>query len=191
MGPAPSIDLNLGEKLKDKSYRRRFFWAESSALTAAQLIALRKRRGLNQRDVADMVGTKQPAISRVEQADYQNWNLVTLRAIVEALDGRLRVIIEPAEDVLGEYDLQEQTLEMVKSKNITTNELTPAMQHGYVYDQWDIKTLLNYNSSNNVGALPTQSVVHRLTGLNVEFTNLDRAEGTPASPGTQIIPMQR
>jgi transcriptional regulator with XRE-family HTH domain len=68
------------------------------------LITLRKRRGLNQTEVAEQAGTKQPAISRAEQADYQNRKLETLRAIVEALDGRLRVIIEAAEDVLAEYD---------------------------------------------------------------------------------------
>ncbi len=103
MEPAQSIDLNLGEKLKDKGYRQRFFRAQDSAKIAEQLIALRKRRGLNQTQTADLSGTKQPAISRAEQADYQNRKLETLRAIVEALDGRLRVIIEPAEDVLKEY----------------------------------------------------------------------------------------
>jgi len=103
MEPAQSIDLNLREKLKDRGYRQRFFWAECSAHIAEQLISLRKLRGLNQTQVAQLANTKQPAISRAEQADYQNRKIETLRAIVEALDGRLRVIIEPAEDVLAEY----------------------------------------------------------------------------------------
>jgi transcriptional regulator with XRE-family HTH domain len=106
MEPAQSIDLNLKTKLKDKAYRQRFFLAQDSAHIAEQLISLRKRRGLNQTQVAELAGTKQPAISRAEQADYQNRKLETLRAIVEALDGRLRVIIEPAEDVLGEYETE-------------------------------------------------------------------------------------
>jgi transcriptional regulator with XRE-family HTH domain len=104
MEPAQSIDLNLREKLKDRGYRQRFFWAECSAHIAEQLISLRKRRGLNQTQVAELANTKQPAISRAEQADYQNRKIETLRAIVEALDGRLRVIIEPSEDVLAEYE---------------------------------------------------------------------------------------
>jgi len=103
MEPAQPIDLNLIEKLKDKGYRQRFFQAEDSAQIAAQLIALRKRRGLNQTQVAELSATKQPAISRAEQADYQNLQLATLRTIVDALDGRVRVIIEAAEDVLAEY----------------------------------------------------------------------------------------
>jgi hypothetical protein len=43
---------------------------------------------------------KQPAISRSEQADYQNWNLNTLRIIAEAQDARIRVLIEAVEDIL-------------------------------------------------------------------------------------------
>ena len=98
------VDLDLGEKLNDREYRRKFFLAESSAHIAGQLVELRKRRGLNQKEVAEMVGTQQPAISRVEQADYQNWSFNTLRNIAGVLDARIRVLIEPAEDVLGEYE---------------------------------------------------------------------------------------
>ena len=105
MGPeiAPTIDLNLPEKLQDPTYRQEFFWAEASAEIAGGLVRLRKRRGLNQSEVANLVGTKQPAISRAEQADYDNWNLGTIRGIADALGARVRVTIEPYEDVLHEY----------------------------------------------------------------------------------------
>jgi transcriptional regulator with XRE-family HTH domain len=103
----PSIELDLPKKLRgDRAYRQAFFLAESSALIAKQLIELRKRRGLNQKQVADALETGQPAISRVERADYRNWSFNTLRRLAEALDARLRVIIEPFEDVLGAYGEQ-------------------------------------------------------------------------------------
>jgi transcriptional regulator with XRE-family HTH domain len=101
---AHSIDLNLPEKLKEQAYRQKFFLAESSAQIAAQLIALRKKRDLNQQEVAELIGTQQPAISRIEKADYQSWSFTVLRKIADALDARLRVIIEPAEDIIREYD---------------------------------------------------------------------------------------
>jgi transcriptional regulator with XRE-family HTH domain len=101
---AHSIDLNLPERLRDRAYRLKFFWAETSAKIAAQLIALRKRRGLNQTQLAKLVGTKQSAISRAEQADYQIWNINSIRNIAEALDARVRVLIEPSEDVIQEYE---------------------------------------------------------------------------------------
>jgi transcriptional regulator with XRE-family HTH domain len=101
---AHSIDLDLPHKLRDKAYRRKFFWAETCAHIAKQLVDLRKRRGLNQKQVAEMTGTKQPAISRFEQADYRNRNLNTLLSIADVLDARVRVLIEPSEDILSEYD---------------------------------------------------------------------------------------
>jgi transcriptional regulator with XRE-family HTH domain len=100
---AHSIDLNLTDELRDRDFRQKFFLAESSAQIASQLIALRKRRDLNQQQVAELIGTQQPAISRVEKADYQSWSFNILRKIADALDARIRVLIEPAEDVLREY----------------------------------------------------------------------------------------
>lgn len=100
----PSIELNVRSKLNDRDYRQAFFLAESSASIAKQLIALRKRRELNQTQLAEAVGTGQPAISRIERADYRNWSFNTLRRAAEALDARLRVYIEPSEDVLWEYE---------------------------------------------------------------------------------------
>ena len=99
----PSIDLDLPRKLQDPEYRERFFLAEASAEIARQLIALRKRRRLSQTDLAQRANTQQPAVSRAEQADYQNWSFNTLRKLTNAMGGRLRVIIEPWEDVLREY----------------------------------------------------------------------------------------
>lgn len=102
--PAREIDIKLAEKLTDRKYRRSFFWAQTASQIAKQLINLRKRRGMSQKDVADAIGTKQPAISRAERADYENWNLATLRNIADALDARLLVTIEPSEDILPEYN---------------------------------------------------------------------------------------
>jgi transcriptional regulator with XRE-family HTH domain len=97
------IDLELPLKLQDPAYRERFFLAEASAEIARQLIALRKRRGLSQVELAAAANTQQPAVSRAEQADYHNWSFNALRKLTNAMGGRLRVVIEPWEDVIGEY----------------------------------------------------------------------------------------
>ncbi|WOH55297.1 helix-turn-helix transcriptional regulator [Bradyrhizobium sp. BWC-3-1] len=104
MSHLPSIDIGVAERLKtDPEFRREYFLAESSAMIARQLIMLRKRRGLSQHQVADELNTQQPAISRVESADYRNWSFNTLRKLADALGARLRVSIEPFEDVVGDY----------------------------------------------------------------------------------------
>jgi transcriptional regulator with XRE-family HTH domain len=120
------IDLDLLRKLRgDRGYRQQFFLAESSAEIAEQLIALRKRRGRTQAQVADATGTKQPAISRAEQADYQNHNLSTLRSIAQTLDARVRVLIQAYEDVLVEYEADEDAL---VPANAQTSGLSAAWQ---------------------------------------------------------------
>jgi predicted XRE-type DNA-binding protein len=100
----PSIDLNLPQKMRDKGYRQRFFIAESSAEIARQLVRLRKRRSLSQSQLAKMADMAQPRISKVERADYRNWSFNTLRRLAEAMDARIRVVIEPAEDILDLSD---------------------------------------------------------------------------------------
>jgi HTH-type transcriptional regulator/antitoxin HipB len=100
---APTIDLQLPEKLRDPNYRRAFFLAEASARIAKQIISLRKMRGFTQAELAERAEMRQPAISRAERSDYQNWSFSTLRRIADALDARLRVSIEPVEKVLVEY----------------------------------------------------------------------------------------
>jgi transcriptional regulator with XRE-family HTH domain len=104
MNSLPSIDLSVVERLKaDAEFRQAYFIAESSGMIARQLIRLRKKRGLSQTEVAKQLETRQPAISRVESADYRNWSFNTLRRLAEAMDARIRVLIEPSEDVLVEY----------------------------------------------------------------------------------------
>jgi transcriptional regulator with XRE-family HTH domain len=123
---AHPIKINLPAKMQDKDYRQKFFLAESSARLAEQITALRKRRGLNQKQLAEKVDTKQPAISRVEQADYQNWNFGTVQKIVGALDGRIRVLIEASEDVLPEYEEQsgQNSEQLVDSENTDPKSLS-------------------------------------------------------------------
>ena len=118
----PSIDLDLPKKLQDRDYRRQFFLAEASALIAKQLIELRKRRDLTQTDLADLAETGQPAISRAERADYRNWSFNTLRSLAEAMDARIRVLIEPAEDVLAEYGAAETLISALPTASAATEQ---------------------------------------------------------------------
>lgn len=80
-----------------------------------------------------MIGTQQPAISRIEKADYQSWSFSILRKIAGVLDARIRVLIEPSEDILQEYDeeavtertIQGAILEPPDGSAITASALVP------------------------------------------------------------------
>lgn len=99
-----SIDRELAERIeKDDEFRREYtrFWAANEA--ASELRALRKKRKMTQTEVAIKAETGQSAISRIEKADYDGWTFKTLVTLAEVLRARLRITLEPLEDVLAGY----------------------------------------------------------------------------------------
>lgn len=63
-------DLGIASELRDKEFRDQFFRTERELDIPAQLRALRKLRGLNQDELAEMIGTKQSGISRLERSSH-------------------------------------------------------------------------------------------------------------------------
>ncbi len=61
---------------------------------AHQLAELREKRGLTQAALAKKVGTTQAGISRLENPNYHNYSLLTLRKVARALGTRLIVKFE-------------------------------------------------------------------------------------------------
>lgn len=65
-------------------------------LEVAQMIHDRRTKaGLSQRQLADLIGSKQPVIARLENADYEGHSLTMLQRIAEALEQRLEVRFVP------------------------------------------------------------------------------------------------
>jgi transcriptional regulator with XRE-family HTH domain len=91
------FDRYLERKLQDAGLRARFEAADQAWDIALQLAVLRQARGLTQKQVAELLGTKQQAIARLEDPAYTGHSLSMLRRYVEALGGSLRVTIVPAE----------------------------------------------------------------------------------------------
>ena len=70
------IDRMIG----DDSELRAMIDEERAGAEIAQLIHdVRRRAGLTQKQLADLVGTSQPAIARLEDADYKGHSLAMLR----------------------------------------------------------------------------------------------------------------
>jgi transcriptional regulator with XRE-family HTH domain len=99
-----SISLGLRELLRDPIRRQEFFKAITQDEIASQIRSLRKKRKLNQTEFARLSDMKQSAVSRIEQAGYSSWTLTTLFRVADALDARWRVILEPAEQAIEEYE---------------------------------------------------------------------------------------
>jgi transcriptional regulator with XRE-family HTH domain len=96
-------DLGLVKELEDREFRNQFFRTEREIDIPAQIKTLRKLRKLKQEELADLVGTKQSAISRLERSQEAKFELETLVKLAEALDARLSVLIEPYETVIARY----------------------------------------------------------------------------------------
>ena len=88
----------LTEKLlkQDPSLKEEFDRADHAWDIAFQIRDLRKKAGLTQKELAELVGTKQSNIARVEDADYTRYTLITLEKITKALKAKLEIRIIPA-----------------------------------------------------------------------------------------------
>jgi ribosome-binding protein aMBF1 (putative translation factor) len=65
-------------------------------LEVAQMIYdARTRAGLSQSGLAALIGSKQPVIARLEDADYEGHSLTMLRRIAAALEQRLEIRFVP------------------------------------------------------------------------------------------------
>jgi transcriptional regulator with XRE-family HTH domain len=82
-------------ELLDREYRYAYSEDFLNTYIATQLKVLREQRGLTQGALAEIIGSKQPGIARLENVNYSAWRTETLRKLARALDVRLRITFEP------------------------------------------------------------------------------------------------
>ena len=79
------------QSMSDPKYRAAYDALEDEFTLASELIRARTRAGLTQADVAERMGTKQSAISRIEAG--RNVSVEKLRGYAEAVGGQLKIQI--------------------------------------------------------------------------------------------------
>jgi len=75
----------------DEEMRARVEEETLNARVASLIYDARTEAGLSQREFAKLVGTSQPAIARLENADYEGHSLAMLQRIARALGRRVEV----------------------------------------------------------------------------------------------------
>jgi ribosome-binding protein aMBF1 (putative translation factor) len=86
----------LIRRLGDTPELRSQIQAERLNLRVAQMIHdARAKAGLTQKQLADLIGTKQQVIARLEDAEYDGHSLSMLQRIAAALGRRLDVSMTP------------------------------------------------------------------------------------------------
>lgn len=92
---ANAMDILGAWTENDPALRQMIAEERSHAAVARQIYDLRMARGLTQRQLADLVGTKQPVIARLEDADYEGHSLSMLSRIADALGYSVAVSFLP------------------------------------------------------------------------------------------------
>lgn len=79
----------------DQELRRRVDQEFINSHVASLIYEARRRAGLSQRALANLVGTTQSAIARLESADYRGHSLSMLVRIAIALGNRVEIKLVP------------------------------------------------------------------------------------------------
>lgn len=90
-----NFDQYLNEQLQDPEFAERFERAGEAWDVALHLAALREQADLTQKELAQLVGTTQQQISRLESPSYEGHSLAMLRRVAQALGAQVRVVFEP------------------------------------------------------------------------------------------------
>lgn len=80
---------------KDKRLRRLIDRETINARVASMIYQARTQAGLTQKELAELVATKQPVIARLEDADYPGHSLSMLQRIAAALNKHLDIRLLP------------------------------------------------------------------------------------------------
>ncbi len=75
----------LKQQLKNPRVRKEYDALAGEFELAKEIIELRIRKKLTQKQLAQQMGTSQPAIARIESGSYRNVSLSFLRRLAEAL----------------------------------------------------------------------------------------------------------
>jgi predicted transcriptional regulator len=75
----------LKQQLKNTKLRKEYESLEDEFALAKEIIELRIKSKLTQKQLAQQIGTSQPAIARLESGSYRNVSLSFLRRIADAL----------------------------------------------------------------------------------------------------------
>ena len=92
----------LKQEFQDEEYRYAYAEDFLNTWVATQIVALREQRGLSQTAFGDLIGTKQPGVSRLENVNHSTWKTETLKRIARALGVRLKISFETFGTLLDE-----------------------------------------------------------------------------------------
>lgn len=103
--------IQIWKNLANKEYRDSYVAAHISNTVASQIHMLREQRGWTQKELAQKAGMSQSRISALEDPNYENIEVGTLKRLAAAFDVAVTVRFEPfSELAVWAADLSEEKL---------------------------------------------------------------------------------
>src|SRR3989304_7625939 len=90
-----TVKQHTREKMKDPDFRMAWKSLDTEFELINSMLKARGKAGLSQKELAERIGTKQPALSRLESGGFEKAHLETLKKIADALDAQLNVKLQP------------------------------------------------------------------------------------------------
>jgi transcriptional regulator with XRE-family HTH domain len=113
-----SYKEKLLSNLKDKEYRTAFISSHINNGIPFQIRTMRNNRNLTQEELAVLTNMKQAAICRLENPNYGNFTLKTLKEVASAFDVALIVKFVPfSELVKWDLNLSSESLDVISYKD--------------------------------------------------------------------------
>lgn len=154
-----AVSILHGRFVKNDPERKASLQEERVNAEVARLIfELRKDAGLSQGELADLIGTTQSVISRLEDADYDGHSLTMLTRIAEALRQKLTVVMSARDPVVKELRHAFRAFVQMARK-----------AHGWSVEEFAKRAKIDVLEAGameqNPGYRPTPLVVHKLSIL--------------------------
>jgi len=86
-----TFQSRLREDFKDPEFKAHYQEEKQALKLAMKIAELRENKGLSQQQLAELMGTSQQAISRIESGEYEGFTLKTLEKIAAATGMRIKI----------------------------------------------------------------------------------------------------
>jgi transcriptional regulator with XRE-family HTH domain len=96
-----NMTAKIWKKMAAKDYRDAYVAAHISNTVAAQIVTLREREGWTQKQLAQRSDMNQSRISALEDPNYENYEIATLKRVASAFDVGLTVRFCAYSDVVS------------------------------------------------------------------------------------------
>ena len=108
----------LRPEFQDEEYRHAYADECLNTMIATQIRVLREQQDLTQKSLADKAGMMQPRLSVLEDANYSNWSINTLKRLARAFDLTLKVSFESFTSMILDFEsLGRETLQRTSFKD--------------------------------------------------------------------------